>query len=112
MSKDNKNRIDCGNEVGECKIFFAEYVKWEYLRAKEIELVKSIVCGMRPDLVKEEISLTAEIETCKAEHPEDTTSRWKLYKARRKVRNQLYTLTQRIRKELNDGLNSYITWGD
>lgn len=112
MSKDNKNRIDCGNEVEDCKIFFSEYVKWEELRKKELELIKSITIGMRPDLVRQEIHLTECIAEIKARDPSNTGERWKLYKARRKVRNQLYQLTQRIRKELNDGLNSYISWGD
>lgn len=107
MSKDDKNPIDCGPDRASGKIYFSEYLEWEELKQKETALLKSIVIRMVPDLVREEVHLTKLLANKPA-----TPEKFRIYKARRKVRNELAMITNRVRKELNDGLNSYIQWGD
>lgn len=107
MSKDDKNLIDRGPDRASGKIFFSDYLEWEEIKQKEKALLKSIVTDMRPDLVHDEIDLTKQL---KDKPP--TPEKFRIYKARRKVRNELTIITNRVRKELNDGLNSYIQWGD
>ena len=62
---------------------------------------------MVPELIMAEVDLTKQL---KDKPP--TPEKFAIYKARRKVRNELTIITNRVRKELNDGLNSYIQWGD
>lgn len=107
MSKDDKNLIDLGPDRASGKIFFSDYLEWESIKQKEKALLKSIVTDMRPDLVHDEIDRTKQL----ANKP-PTPEKFRIYKARRKVRNELTIITNRVRKELNDGLNSYIQWGD
>lgn len=107
MSKDDKNLIDCGPDRASGRICFSEYIEWEEIKQKEKELLRGIVMGMVPDLVREEIDLTKQL----AKKP-PTPEKFAIYKARRKVRNELTIITNRVRKELNEGLNSYIQWGD
>lgn len=107
MSINDKNPIDRGPDRASGKIFFSDYLEWEEIKQKEKALLKSIVVGLVPDLVNEEIKLTKQL----AKKP-PTPEKFAIYKARRKVRNELTIITNRVRKELNDGLNSYIQWGD
>ena len=107
MSKDDKNPIDRGPDRASGKIFFSDYLEWEEIKQSEKELLRGIVMGMRPDLIMAERDLTKQL----ANKP-PTPEKFAIYKARRKVRNELTIITNRVRKELNDGLNSYIQWGD
>ena len=107
MSKDDKNPIDRGPDRASGKIFFSDYLEWEEIKQSEKELLRGIVMGMRPDLIMAERDLTKQL----AKKP-PTPEKFAIYKARRKVRNELTIITNRVRKELNDGLNSYIQWGD
>lgn len=105
MSQEDKNLIDAGNDQA-AKLNHEDYQTWKELKVQELMLVRAIILEVRPDLVEAEREATAAIKSSA-----NTKEKFANYKIRRKVRNDLHRLTNRIRKELNDGLNSYIHWG-
>ena len=100
-----RNLIELG-DGHTAKLNQEDYSKFASIKLAEKALIAGIISSLRPDLIQANAELTTLIKGTK-----DPKIKFTHYKTRKKIRNELHQLVNKVRRELNDDISSYIHWG-